>query len=456
MPEVLRPYMGGIDFLPFVRETKLPSKAEIAQKKQAAAKSGKQEKADKPPAAPKEQKPAKQAAKPPAAPAAGADAIVQQINAKVCSTRCKDDAVKTKVDTQGDEIRDLKKNKADKDTIMKHVGELNELKAKYEQETGTPFVSPNQQGSSKKKDKGAKKEEKKPQQQPSKKEKKAAAQPKEQQPKPQGKSGAASRPKQQQQPKQQAPAAKASTTNAPLNLDRLNEALALQSYVSGFVPTKDDKAAFDALASVMTVTSFAPQHANAKRWFTHIASFTPNERAQWGGQQTVNVDGLKLTPLPVAGDVPPPPKKSTPAPAKKAAAADDDDDMDLFGDDDGEEEEEQAPVKSRAEKARELKAQRDAEAEARKKAAAERLAKKEKNQRSLCNLEIKPWEAEQVIVTRILFCSIVIVLRRISTISSSDSQRLSYEMGSSGASHVPSRMLRLESRRSSLLLSSHR
>ena len=42
----------------------------------------------------------------------------------------------------------------------------------------------------------------------------------------------------------------------------------------------------------------------------------------------------------------------------------------------------------------ELKAKRDAELEEKKQAALARLAKKEANQRSLCNLEIKPWDAE--------------------------------------------------------------
>ena len=46
-------------------------------------------------------------------------------------------------------------------------------------------------------------------------------------------------------------------------------------------------------------------------------------------------------------------------------------------------------------KAAALKAKRDAETEEKKKIAMERLAKKEAKQRSLCNLEVKPWEEEQ-------------------------------------------------------------
>ena len=90
------------------------------------------------------------------------------------------------------------------------------------------------------------------------------------------------------------------------------------------------------------------------------------------------------------------PKYDTPAPkskkaAPKKAADDDDDDMDLFDDDD----EEDAAPSSRAEQAKALKAKKEKEVAEKKQAALDRLAKKEAKQRSLCNLEIKPWEAEQ-------------------------------------------------------------
>jgi translation elongation factor EF-1beta len=89
--------------------------------------------------------------------------------------------------------------------------------------------------------------------------------------------------------------------------------------------------------------------------------------------------------------------KKAAAPAKKSAADDDDDDMDLgFDDDDEEEEEASAPApNSRQAKAAALKAENEKKLEEAKAAALARLAKKEANQRSLCNLEIKPWEAEQ-------------------------------------------------------------
>ena len=57
--------------------------------------------------------------------------------------------------------------------------------------------------------------------------------------------------------------------------------------------------------------------------------------------------------------------------------------------------EEDAAPSSRAEQAKALKAKKDKETAEKKQAALDRLAKKEAKQRSLCNLEIKPWEAEQ-------------------------------------------------------------
>ena len=73
------------------------------------------------------------------------------------------------------------------------------------------------------------------------------------------------------------------------------------------------------------------------------------------------------------------PKKA--APAKPAPAAEEEDDDDFWGEDEEQTEEEKAQA------AKELE-------EAKAKAMA-KLAKKEANQRSLCNLEIKPWEADQ-------------------------------------------------------------
>ena len=75
------------------------------------------------------------------------------------------------------------------------------------------------------------------------------------------------------------------------------------------------------------------------------------------------------------------PKKAAPAKPAPAPAAEEEDDDDFWGEDEEQTEEEKAAA------AKELE-------EAKAKAMA-KLAKKEANQRSLCNLEIKPWEADQ-------------------------------------------------------------
>jgi hypothetical protein len=76
---------------------------------------------------------------------------------------------------------------------------------------------------------------------------------------------------------------------------------------------------------------------------------------------------------------------AAPAAAAKAAPAkkeEDDDDFDVFGDDD---EAEEAPKESRAEMLARLKGEAEA-----------RAAAKEKKQRTLVSIEIKPWDVEQV------------------------------------------------------------
>jgi translation elongation factor EF-1beta len=90
-------------------------------------------------------------------------------------------------------------------------------------------------------------------------------------------------------------------------------------------------------------------------------------------------------------------KYSTGAAAEDEA---DEDEMDLGFDDDEDEDAPKAAAVvhapgSRGAIAAEAKAKRDAETEVKKQEAMARLAKKEANQRSLCNLEIKPWEASQ-------------------------------------------------------------
>jgi elongation factor 1-beta len=97
---------------------------------------------------------------------------------------------------------------------------------------------------------------------------------------------------------------------------------------------------------------------------------------------------------PIKIDTPSKPKAAvtaTPAAAAPTAAPvkggnDDDDEFDVFGDDDNDAEE--APTESRAEMLARLKGEAEA-----------RAASKEKKQRTLVSIEIKPWDVEQDLMT---------------------------------------------------------
>lgn len=110
----------------------------------------------------------------------------------------------------------------------------------------------------------------------------------------------------------------------PKGLQELNNFLADHSYVEGYVPSKADLSVFDALGKAP-----AGDNVHVQRWYRHIASFSSQERAAWGGQALPQLVGGKPT---VA------------APAKPAAD-DDDDDVDLFGSEDEEESAEAAKLK---------------------------------------------------------------------------------------------------------------
>lgn len=108
--------------------------------------------------------------------------------------------------------------------------------------------------------------------------------------------------------------------------------------------------------SVFDTLGKAPSgFANVSRWYRHIASFTTQERAAWGGSALPQASGAKGT---------------TPA------AAADDDDVDLFGSDEEDEE---------AEKIKEERLKAYAEKKSKKPAL---IAK------SSILLDVKPWDDE--------------------------------------------------------------
>jgi len=102
-------------------------------------------------------------------------------------------------------------------------------------------------------------------------------------------------------------------------LKALNDFLADNSYIEGYVPSQADVAVFDALKGKAPAKDAYP---HAARWYAHISSFEAGGRKQFPKSQK---DAASY----VSGGAAP-------------AADDDDDDVDLFGSDDEEEESEEA------------------------------------------------------------------------------------------------------------------
>ena len=149
----------------------------------------------------------------------------------------------------------------------------------------------------------------------------------------------------------------------------VNDYMKTRSYVEGYAFSAKDVEVFGKIG-----LPDQKQHPHAYRWYVHTAALSGSKCLALvaGGA------GSKPTPAPAKAAAP---KKAAPAKPAPAAAAEEEDDDDFWGDDEEQTEEEKAQA------AKELE-------EAKAKAMA-KLAKKEANQRSLCNLEIKPWEADQ-------------------------------------------------------------
>lgn len=140
-----------------------------------------------------------------------------------------------------------------------------------------------------------------------------------------------------------------------------------KSYVEGWTFSPVDVEWFHKFDAIPD----AAKYPHAYRWYVHIAALQ-------------GVRGLGMGP-PVgaaAAAAPAAPAAAAPAAAAAAKGGDDEDDFDVFGDDD--DEKEAAPKESRAEMLARLKGE-----------AEERAAAKEKKQRTLVSVEIKPWDVEQ-------------------------------------------------------------
>jgi len=159
-------------------------------------------------------------------------------------------------------------------------------------------------------------------------------------------------------------------------LATIDGALLFQSYMAGYVPSQLDATAYLEWKDKVVPRATYP---NMARWLDHMASFTPSQRSAWPANPTD-----PSTQAPVSAPKPGSLSKAQP-PVIAKKEEDDDDDVDLFGDDDD------AEVVIEVVKEKSMKEK----LEEKKQAALERLAKKEAKQKTLCSLEIKPWDAEQ-------------------------------------------------------------
>ncbi|XP_065053424.1 elongation factor 1-beta-like [Rhopilema esculentum] len=107
-------------------------------------------------------------------------------------------------------------------------------------------------------------------------------------------------------------------------LQTLNSFLEDKSYIEGYVPSQADLIVFAALSGPPKAT-----YHHALRWFTHVSSYTDQEKAGFGGVKN-SLDSY--------------------GPAGGASAAAAEDDFDLFGSDDEEEEAPKQPAPAKPKK----------------------------------------------------------------------------------------------------------
>jgi elongation factor 1-beta len=132
--------------------------------------------------------------------------------------------------------------------------------------------------------------------------------------------------------------------NSAQGLTNLNKHLEDKSYIQGYTPSQADVAVYEQI----TASPDATKLVNAARWWSHVASWTSDERKAW----------------PAAGAAPA-------AAASKPAS----DDFDLFGEEDDAE--------------REAEIERRAKEQAAKKAAS---GKKQEVMKSAVILDVKTWD----------------------------------------------------------------
>lgn len=243
IPEVLVPFMGGITFLPFVRELK----GTLRDNK-------------KPVDGPKVTIPA---AAPVPAVSAPQPVVTAAAPTPVSTGNPELDAIVAKIVETGNTIRDLKAAKGDKDAIKTAVSDLLTLKESYKAIAGVEYAA-----------------DAKPAAAPKAKDTSSA-------PKPAAKAAPLPTPSVAIPVTTPAPAPKSAAApnsvwkveGAEVDLDKLDAKLVALSYVAGYAPSAQDRLVFSALAKARIGEE--ELKANAQRWFRHISSFSAKEKATW-------------------------------------------------------------------------------------------------------------------------------------------------------------------------------
>jgi elongation factor 1-beta len=142
--------------------------------------------------------------------------------------------------------------------------------------------------------------------------------------------------------------------SSPAGLKSFNTHLEDRSYVTGYILTSEDFAVFSQVKEAPN----AKTYPHVSRWYTHIASFTDDERL---------VASSSAAPAAAAA-----------APAPAADAAEEEDDFDCFGEETEEDVARQAEIQRIADEAKKAK-------EAKGKVVVEK---------SVVILDVKPWDSE--------------------------------------------------------------
>jgi hypothetical protein len=278
IPEVLIPFMGGLTFLPFVRELKGGLRAD-GKKTPSTIKVAASESS---PITPKTE-----------TPSAPTPTLIKRtedkptVDAPVSTGNAEMDALAAKIVSQGEAVRDLKVAKADKPTVESAVAELLTLKQQYKALAGSDYTAPKSESKidASKKDASVKKDSSHKKDTAPKKD---AAPKKDTSPKTD-----ASAKKELQVPTVPIP----KTTAAPsarvgvapdsvwrgegqeVDLDKLNARLTTFSYVGGYAASREDARVLAALSAARVIVD--DLKPSAVRWFRHVSSFTTQERAAW-------------------------------------------------------------------------------------------------------------------------------------------------------------------------------